>query len=66
MVTGLTYQAKNLSQPSSQYCYWTEPLRQNDSTKRFDLGSKTSEGGIVWYENELVEEYKQFCQFLKS
>lgn len=66
VVTGLTYQAENLGQPFQQYCYWTETPQHNISTRRYDLGSKTPEDGVVWYENEMVEGYKQFCQFLNS
>ena len=66
VVTGLTYQAENFSQPFQQYCYWTEAPKHNGSTKRYDLGNKTPQDGVVWYENEMVEGYKQFCQFLNS
>jgi hypothetical protein len=66
VVTGLTYRAENLSQPFQQYCYWTEAPKHNESTERYDLGNMTPQDGVVWYENEMVEAYKQFCQFLNS
>ncbi len=66
VVTGLTYRAENLSQPFQQYCYWTEAPKHNEPTKRYNLGNKTSQDGVVWYKNEMVEAYKPFCQFLNS
>lgn len=65
VVTGLKYNPNNLSEPFHQYCYWTDGPQQSGST-RFDLGIISPEGSVVWDENQMVERYKQFCQFLRT
>lgn len=63
VVTGLKYSPNELSTPFQQYCYWTDGPRKIGST-RFNLGEISPDRGLVWEENEMVERYKQFCQFL--
>jgi hypothetical protein len=63
VVTGLKYSPSNLAKPFQQYCYWTDVPRKTGSM-RFDLGNILPDGGLIWAENEMVAQYKQFCQFL--
>ena len=64
VVTGLTYQSDNLSQPSLQYCYRTE--KRASGTMRYEVGDYTPENGFVWYNAEQTPNYQKYCQFLNA
>ena len=62
--TGLKYSANDFSEPFQQYCYWTEPFGASEMTERLSLGDKAPGEALTWNDHELVERYKQYCQFL--
>ena len=62
--TGLKYSASDFSEPFQQYCYWTEPFGASEMTERLSLGDKAPGEAVIWNDHELVERYKQYCQFL--
>lgn len=62
--TGLKYSANDFSQPFQQYCYWAEPAGASEMTGRLSLGDKALGEAVIWNDHELVERYKQYCQFL--
>ena len=62
--TGLKYSASNFEQPFYQYCYWIEAEESSDLLTRLSLGNKDMGQPIIWSDNELVERYKHYCQFM--
>lgn len=60
--TGLRYSASDFSQPYEQYCYWAEPAGAGELS--ISLGDKALGKAVIWNDHELVERYKQYCQFL--
>ena len=60
--TGLKYSASDFGQPFEQYCYWTEPAGEGEMT--ITLGDKSLGEEVIWSDHEMVERYKQYCQFL--
>jgi hypothetical protein len=64
--TGLKYSANNFERPFYQYCYWIEAEESSDLLTRLSLGDKDMGQPISWSENEMVERYKQHCQFMQD
>ena len=64
--TGLKYSANNFERPFYQYCYWIEAEESSDLLTRLSLGKKDMGQPIIWSDNELVERYKQHCQFMQD